>query len=52
MIAKEKCLTIEAGVLKVSDAIDMTQGRSRIPFEAGQVNIPFRVRTGCGCRKH
>jgi len=37
--AKEKCLTIEAGVLKVSDAIDMTQGRSRIPFEAGQVNI-------------
>ena len=37
--AKEKCLTIEAGVLKVSDAIDMTQGRSRIPFETGQVNI-------------
>ncbi len=37
--AKEKCLTIEAGILKVSDAIDMTQGRSRIPFEAGQVNI-------------
>jgi len=37
--AKEKSLTIEAGVLKVSDAIDMTQGRSRIPFETGQVNI-------------
>lgn len=35
----EDCLTIEAGVLKVADAIDMTQGRSRIPFEAGQVNI-------------
>jgi metal-dependent HD superfamily phosphatase/phosphodiesterase len=37
--AKENCLTIEAGVLKVADAIDMTQGRSRIPFECGQVNI-------------
>ncbi|MBC2714135.1 MAG: HD domain-containing protein [Desulfobacteraceae bacterium] len=37
--AKEKCLTIEAGVLKVADSIDMTQGRSRIPFETGQVNI-------------
>ena len=33
------CLTIEAGVVKVADALDMTQGRSRIPFEAGQVNI-------------
>jgi uncharacterized protein len=35
----EKCLTIEAGVVKVADALDMTQGRSRIPFEAGEVNI-------------
>ncbi|MFH1084915.1 MAG: HD domain-containing protein [Chloroflexota bacterium] len=34
-----KCLTIEAGVLKVADALDMAAGRSRIPFEAGQVNI-------------
>lgn len=33
------CLTIEAGVVKVADALDMTQGRSRIPFEAGKVNI-------------
>ena len=33
------CLTIEAGALKVADALDMTEGRSRIPFEAGQVNI-------------
>jgi len=33
------CLTIEAGVLKVADAMDMTEGRSRIPFEAGQINI-------------
>lgn len=35
----QRCLTIEAGVLKVSDALDMSEGRSRIPFEAGQVNI-------------
>jgi metal-dependent HD superfamily phosphatase/phosphodiesterase len=37
--AHERCLTIEAGVLKVADATDMTVGRSRIPFEAGKVNI-------------
>ena len=37
--AKETCLTIEAGVLKVADALDMTEGRSRIPFETGNVNI-------------
>ncbi|MBN2283318.1 MAG: HD domain-containing protein [Deltaproteobacteria bacterium] len=37
--ADEECLTIEAGVLKVADALDMTEGRSRIPFEAGKVNI-------------
>ncbi|MCU0577901.1 MAG: HD domain-containing protein [Desulfobacterota bacterium] len=37
--AKETCLTIEAGVLKVADALDMSEGRSRIPFEAGKVNI-------------
>jgi len=34
-----RCLTLEAGVLKVADALDMTEGRSRIPFEAGQINI-------------
>ncbi|MFQ6058678.1 MAG: HD domain-containing protein [Anaerolineae bacterium] len=33
------CLTIEAGILKVADALDMTEGRSRIPFEAGAMNI-------------
>jgi len=36
---EEVCLTIEAGAVKVGDALDLTQGRSRIPFEAGQVNI-------------
>ncbi|MBC7249672.1 MAG: HD domain-containing protein [Anaerolineae bacterium] len=35
----ERCLTIEAGVVKVADALDMTEGRSRIPFEAGETNI-------------
>jgi metal-dependent HD superfamily phosphatase/phosphodiesterase len=34
-----RCLTLEAGVLKVADALDMTQGRSRIPFEAGSTSI-------------
>ncbi len=33
------CNTIEAGIIKVADALDMTQGRSRIPFEAGQTSI-------------
>lgn len=35
----QQTLTIEAGVVKVADALDMTEGRSRIPFEAGQMNI-------------
>ena len=33
------CLTAEAGVVKVADALDVTEGRSRIPFEAGKVDI-------------
>ncbi|MFC1892360.1 HD domain-containing protein [Thermodesulfobacteriota bacterium] len=37
--ANEKCLTIEAGVVKIADATDMTEGRSRIPFDAGELNI-------------
>ena len=32
-------LTVEAGVVRVADALDMTKGRSRIPFQAGVVNI-------------
>ncbi|NLV73746.1 MAG: HD domain-containing protein [Chloroflexi bacterium] len=34
-----RCLTLEAGVLKVADALDITHGRSRIPYEAGSINI-------------
>jgi len=32
-------LTLEAGVVRVADALDMAEGRSRIPFQAGKVNI-------------
>ncbi len=31
--------TIEAGVVGIADALDMTKGRARIPFELGTVNI-------------
>jgi metal-dependent HD superfamily phosphatase/phosphodiesterase len=32
-------LTLEAGIVRVADALDMAKGRSRIPFEAGELNI-------------
>ncbi|MBA3366662.1 MAG: HD domain-containing protein [Actinobacteria bacterium] len=32
-------LTLEAGIVRVADALDMEQGRSRIPFARGQVSI-------------
>jgi metal-dependent HD superfamily phosphatase/phosphodiesterase len=32
-------LTVEAGVLRIADALDMAQGRSRIAFRAGSVSI-------------
>ena len=31
--------TVEAGVVRVADALDMAQGRSRVPVEAGRVGI-------------
>jgi uncharacterized protein len=34
-----KPLTIEAGIVRVADALDMAKGRSRIPFEHGRVSI-------------
>jgi metal-dependent HD superfamily phosphatase/phosphodiesterase len=34
-----KPLTLEAGIVRVADALDMAEGRSRIPFQAGKVNI-------------
>jgi metal-dependent HD superfamily phosphatase/phosphodiesterase len=35
----QKCLTLESGVVKVADALDITQGRSRIPYEMGETSI-------------
>ncbi len=34
-----KPLTLEAGVVRVADALDMAKGRSRIPFQAGSTSI-------------
>jgi metal-dependent HD superfamily phosphatase/phosphodiesterase len=32
-------LSVEAGIVRVADALDMAKGRSRIPFESGRVSI-------------
>ena len=32
-------LTLEAGIVRIADALDMAKGRSRIPFEAGSTSI-------------
>ncbi len=32
-------LTLEAGIVRVADALDMAKGRSRIPFSAGSMSI-------------
>ena len=32
-------ITLEAGIVRVADALDMEQGRSRVPFEANRPNI-------------
>ena len=32
-------ITLEAGVVRIADALDMAKGRSRIPFEAGSLSI-------------
>jgi metal-dependent HD superfamily phosphatase/phosphodiesterase len=34
-----KPLTIEAGVVRVADALDMEQGRAWVPFKAGTIDI-------------
>jgi len=36
---KERCLTLEAGIVKVADALDMTKGRSRKAINAGKIDI-------------
>src|ERR1700738_2713557 len=35
----ERCLTLEAGIVKVADALDMTTGRSRKRISAGKIDI-------------
>lgn len=37
--AEGRPLTLEAGVVRLGDALDMAKGRSRIAFEAGYMNI-------------
>ncbi len=32
-------LTVEGGIVKIADALDMAQGRARIPFSAGKISI-------------
>jgi uncharacterized protein len=32
-------LTLEAGIVRVADALDMAEGRSRVPFQRGRQNI-------------
>lgn len=34
-----RCLTVEAGVVKVADGLDMSEGRARIPYELGKVDM-------------
>ena len=34
-------LTLEAGIVRVADALDMTKGRSRIPYDPNLLNIHF-----------
>jgi len=34
-----RCLTIEAGSAKVADGTDMAEGRARIPYKTGKVDI-------------
>jgi metal-dependent HD superfamily phosphatase/phosphodiesterase len=34
-----KPYTAEAGIVRVADALDMSEGRSRIPYQAGKIDI-------------
>lgn len=34
-----KPMTVEAGVVRLADALDMAEGRTRIPMQAGHLNI-------------
>jgi metal-dependent HD superfamily phosphatase/phosphodiesterase len=34
-----KPLTVEAGIVRIADALDMEKGRARIPFQEGKISI-------------
>lgn len=34
-----RCLTVEAGVVKIADGLDMSEGRARVPYEKGKVDM-------------
>ncbi|MEZ0290215.1 MAG: HD domain-containing protein [Sulfolobales archaeon] len=34
-----KCLTVEAGIVKIADGTDMSMGRARIPYKMGKVDM-------------
>jgi len=36
---QQRVLTLEAGVVRIADALDMEEGRARIPFQAGKIDI-------------
>jgi len=36
---RQRVLTLEAGIVRIADALDMEKGRARIPFQAGKVDI-------------
>ena len=38
--------TLEAGIVRVADALDLAKGRSRVPFEAGRNEHPLAVGGG------
>ena len=37
-------ITVEAGIVRVADALDLAQGRSRVPFENRRPEHPLAVR--------
>jgi metal-dependent HD superfamily phosphatase/phosphodiesterase len=37
--APARPLTLEAGIVTIADALDMEEGRARIPFQAGKIDI-------------
>ena len=36
---QQQVLTLEAGLVRIADALDMEQGRARIPFRSGKIDI-------------